>query len=76
MEPCQKLSFFLYKKFFKLSNSPEKGFITAFEQEFSEHIPYLTRLTTENKTKQNKTKPDRAGLMSGVLLCNLAECAL
>lgn len=54
MEPCQKLSFFLYKKFFKLSNSPEKGFITPFEQEFSEHIPYLTHLTTENKTKQNQ----------------------
>lgn len=52
MDLCPKLSFFLYKFFLKLSNSPEKGVITPFKQEFSEHIPYLTRLTTANKTHQ------------------------
>ena len=36
---------------YSLSNSPEKGVITPFKQ-FSEHIPYLTRLTTANKTHQ------------------------
>lgn len=51
MDLCPKLSFFLYKFFLKLSISPEKGVITPFKQ-FSEHIPYLTRLTTANKTHQ------------------------
>ena len=75
MDLCPKLCFFLYKFFLKLSNSPEKGVITPFEQEFSEHIPYLTHLTTANKTNQiGLVYCQGFALQSGSLW--LSECAL